>query len=46
MNEVVSLLKDAIAKTEDENNGQQPPTCTSSYTTSQSFSDAVEKDLK
>ena len=44
VSEVVSILKDAISKIEDENPRQQPST--SSDTSSQSFSDAVEKDLK
>ena len=44
VSEVVSILKDAIAKIEDENVRQQPST--SSDKPSQSFSDAVERDLK
>ncbi|KAL9961148.1 hypothetical protein ACROYT_G030041 [Oculina patagonica] len=45
VSEVVSMiLKDAISRIEDENPRQQPST--SSDTSSQSFSDAVERDLK
>ena len=40
----MSILKEAIAKIEDENDGEQPST--SFHGASPSFSDAVDKDLK
>jgi len=47
VNEVVSILKDAIAKIEDKNPLQQPSTSSApSDISSECFSDAVERDLK
>jgi len=42
--EVVSILKEALAKIENESKEEQPST--SSFTSSRSLADAVEKDLK
>lgn len=41
---LVSILKEALAKIDNESEEQQPST--SSFTSSQSLADAVEKDLK
>ena len=47
VNEVVSILKDAIAKIEDKNPLQQPSTSSRPSTYQRIvFSDAVERDLK
>ena len=48
VNEVVSILKDAIAKIEDKNlNLKQPSTSSRPFDIStECFSDAVERDLK
>ena len=47
VNEVVSILKDAIAKIEDKNPLQQPSTSSGpSDISTECFSDAVERELK